>query len=1733
LGKRIAAAVAAALILVGILVARRHEVIRFVIAESLGLATGYQVQIGDQRLGLDHGALLHVRVTRKGDPVLEAARIDLWYSLRDLLPGSTHRYGLTAIAVDRPNFTIERYKDGSYNIRIPEAKAAVPGPPLPPNGVPFRMTVRIRGLTGALRDPSALDPTARTIRIANVNLDASIDTATRTHYTLHGDFEEAKLEPFTATGTVDETRGYAMHRLQAAKFPMQAIGNFVVNSDAARILGGDAKNLDVRAYALGIVPFQPIAYHLGGAMDVTDARMAILGLREPLDHIAARLELVDGTLFARSLTATLANIPVHGAGALFDFGNLQYRFGVSGYGDLAQLRNALAFSQGQPIAGQAHLGLLIEGATNGPLLMVRAQAPRVTYDGIAFTNMDAHVALNNGIVAIAPLRASADGAQFTVGGTLALGDHIVSKLVVHAVAPADRLPYAGMLLGSEPIVVDALGLGIDTKFQARAAIASTRGVARAAALVALEPDGQVDVAPFWVHTERGELDASYHLNRKTNRSAFWALARHLQLSVPAHAPFTGNVLATLPAVGGTIDRLAFAGGGRSGTSATVAGSLSAHGLHVAGVPIDTLSGSFAGSLAGANVDGLAATGPWGSLHGSGEVSTNALVARGAYSGTLAGLRPFLGNIAAGGDARGTVALSIAPNRIIVQAQNVRLHNANVRGVPVTAASGMVAIESGVLHVYGARADVAGGHVVASGAYSAAAPAGQQLALIGAQLDGARLRGIGLPLDAGTVAVDGRITPGAKIPQFVGGIAVAKGRVQNIGVDGSGLVALRGDGAQLSHVVGDFNGAYAIVKGNVGALSSGAPTYTLHADVPAANLARTLGTLHIGGLPTEGTYNASVAIGGRGLNPSVSGRIGVPAGFLNGLPFDDAYANVAADRLGIIARHGAVVVGRTSARFAAAMRPDLSAAFVNAPHADLSDFNNFFNTGDTLDGKGALRIGAISALHRIRTNGSVDIANLRYRNLPIGNTRASWTSVRDTLRGSLDVGGLQGTLHGTGSMALVPSPNFTNVLRDSSYDLSGSLDNLNLSLWVAALGFPGVPVTGRAFGTAKIRGRYPNLAVSGDMRLQNGTIGPLPIENAQLSVRSQNSRIALESASLTAPGIAASASGSVGLRPNDPLDLNVHATSKDLPLLITSFTRQPVNVSGDFEATVHVGGSYRAPTFAGGFDAQNVNLYGVSVASLFGSVRLHGRSLELSNAGFTFARGEATIAGSLPLEIAPFAIGPAGAPVSLALNVSDLDPAVFDALVGHGSKLGGTVDGVLGVGGSVSAPRISGRFGVVGGSYASDYERVPVTNAVGTLTFDRTQASIDNFRAQLGSGSVHGSGRIAFANGFAGAAYNVDAVANSAQLDLPNYGSGTLDAKVSLQRPAGGQALLGGTASLSDATIPFSAFLSAMGNTNTGRLPIDLAFHLHMAAGKNVRVRGGGYGAGLDIGATGAVDLAGTLAQPTLSGAFNSTGGTLTYFDRAFQVRQGDVRFTPGNGIIPTLHAIGETHVVNPDPDIARNPYGSADITIDVSGQLDNLKVAFDSNPPGYTRDQIIALIAPFGGFINGIQFSQVGAPPAAGTGPLGVAPLPGTGVFQGASGTLTVGQEAFNILNAQFAAGILSPIENALSAGLGFSDVNLTVDYYGNVGFSARRLLGRTVSFVYATTFGIPTRQSFGLAIAPNPNTSAQLSFFFQNGQTKLFQTPNSSLSSNTRVTIGEPLQGQSGFSFTFQRLYW
>lgn len=1724
------AGLGAAAVLVGVLVVQRHDVVRFALERVAGFATGYEVRIGNQHLGFTHGAVMDVRVSRRGEPVLAAKRIDVYYSPRDLLPGSTHRFGITAIAIDAPNLTLIRHQDGSYNVAAASGGgAASPGRPDP---IPLRLTARVRDGTATLIDRA--NPAKPEVQTAyGIHADLSLDTSARTHYTLGGAFVAGGKQPFSAVGTIDRTRGYAMHRLRASAVPMSVIANTLIHSPAARVLQGEARAVNVLAYAFDVAPDAPIDYHVGGGLTIADGQLYVDVLSRPLQDIAGRIELVDGVVFSNDLSARLGAVPVTARGAIFDFSDPQFRFGISGTGDLASLRQDFAFSKDEPVRGGGTIGALIEGPVGEPIVVARAAMKRAYYRDLPLDDMNANIAIALGHVFVSPMTAGYGGVTGSVRGVLTMGETLRTQLLVHAVTDAAHVPYLDEVMPGEPVVADALFTGNGELFGARGSLASLRGVRRMAAMFAFAPDGTTDIAPFWVDAGNGSFAGRYVAQRKSGASAFWAAASGLHLTAPLQPVFPGLQLPRIPAIGGTLVRGEVVGGGTSSRDVVLAGRASAIGATIAGVPFNAVEAVFAGNLADASIGMLHADGPWGRFDGRGGFSTARLAAIGDYAGDLRGVTPLIGGIPASGHVSGPIAISFADNRIVVQARGLKFaRDARVHGVAVQHLTGTLAYENGALHVYSAQVGLAGGTLIAAGPL-----AGSGVAMIGSGMHGQGLAGLGLPIDGGNVAIDGTVRDrGEPLPAFDGVVVVRGGRAAGYPVKGTAQLSLHGGSLEVRNAVAALGGAYAYVNGTVSGLASHDPGYALRAQVPAADVPSTLVALR---LPTEtmqGVFNGTLAIGGTGRSPRVTGPVAVPGGAVNGLPFTDARADLAASTGSVAARHGSVQVGSTAARFFARLEPAASAFGVRSARATLSDFDNFFDTGDTLDGAGSVSLVVAINDKRDTTRGDVRVDGLRYRSLFFGDTLAHWSSRSNDVTGTLAIAGKHGSLHANGTVGLAPSHDWRRVLARSDYNVISTIDDFDLSTWLPAIGYPDVPMLGKLDASARLQGRYPHLRVTGIGSVADGSFASLPIQTLSASASSDGNELVVRSAQLVAPGITATADGTLGFRGDSPLALTVHASSDDLPKLVSQIAKKSIDVSGTFESTMKIGGTFEKPTFGGAFDAANVTAYGVRIASLFGSVRLDGDNVELSDAGLTFAQGNVTLAGTLPLQLRPFGVGPPDSPMHFDLDVQGLDPGTFDAPLGVHTKLGGRIDGHVGLGGTVRAPLIFGRIGITNGSYASDLDRVPVTATVATLTFDRDRATIDSFSARFGRGEVSAKGTIAFEHGFGelgDVTYAIHAVATGAQADLPSYGSGTVDGVVDLTRTPPGLAQLSGKATLTNAVIPFGVFLAGAGGGGgtAGGEPPNIGLNLAVAAGKNVRVRGGGVGAGLDIGATGSALLAGTLRAPTLDGRFQSTGGTLTYFDRAFTIQSGSVTFDPADGVVPNLKAVAVAHVLNPG---LQGATGNIDITISVSGPLSNMNVALDSSPPGYSRQQLLALLAPFGSLValgNGQpEIGVVPSLPGAPVTPTGALP-PGVLVARG-NGTVTVGQEAFSLLNAQFASGLLAPLENALGES-GLGSVDLSLDYYGGVGVNVRRGIGRFLNAIYASSFGLVQRQSFGIEYAPSDSTAAQLSFFFESGPQRLLDHSPIFSTTNYRATAGQAINGQSGFSFTLQRLFW
>src|SRR5262249_55688609 len=140
----------------------------------------------------------------------------------------------------------------------------------------------------------------------------------------------------------------------------------------------------------------------------------------------------------------------------------------------------------------------------------------------------------------------------------------------------------------------------------------------------------------------------------------------------------------------------------------------------------------------------------------------------------------------------------------------------LRGVPIDRASLTLAIAGDRLRIYSAKARAAGGDVVAAGTFAIAPSAlshgPNSVALVARQLKAAQLRGIGLPLDAGTLFATGNLAAGSPIPTFDGAVAIDGGRLMHFPLSGNGDIRVAGDAVSLRRILGALGSTYANVGG---------------------------------------------------------------------------------------------------------------------------------------------------------------------------------------------------------------------------------------------------------------------------------------------------------------------------------------------------------------------------------------------------------------------------------------------------------------------------------------------------------------------------------------------------------------------------------------------------------------------------------------------------------------------------------------------------------------------------------------------------------------------------------------------------------------------------------------------------------------------------------------------------------------------------------------------------------
>ncbi len=963
------------------------------------------------------------------------------------------------------------------------------------------------------------------------------------------------------------------------------------------------------------------------------------------------------------------------------------------------------------------------------------------------------------------------------------------------------------------------------------------------------------------------------------------------------------------------------------------------------------------------------------------------------------------------------------------------------------------------------------------------------------LSGGRLRG-SLVGDAGRKGSFGATVAGTPAsPRVAGTLVVAGERYRNFEVNGNAGMAYAGGTLRLQDTAVAVGPLFLGIAGSVADLASQggfAPRYDLTAQLHSSDAGALVAAVQPRAASlVQGSIDADVRVRGTGNVPSVSGTVSAPEGSVNGLPFRDLRGTVRGNLTAASIGAGRVSVGDTAVGFHADRVRDRTSVAVDAPQAELADFNDFFDAGDMLGGGGRIAAQAtFDGTHVLATNGAAQLSNARYLRLDLGSVDARWRTSGRAVATTLSMGGPTGQLYVNGSVTPATM----------SANLRANAHAIDLGTWLPMLGL-NVPITGRLDARTTLSGRYPDMAMDLRAAVLGGTAGHLTIERFEIAASGVHGRGRVTSAILEVPSLTTTATGTFGLRETDSLALVAHSTSSDIGAFLREAIGKDARVGGTLDSTLRLEGTRAAPRLRDDVTLASVRYGNLTIPRVAATVEADRHAVRVMGGEVDLARGRALLSAVVPIESSSKGVRVGGAPISASLRADDVELSNFGPLLPKGTTTAGRIDGTITARGTLESPLLDGALQLRNGAFSGPIERVPVTGILADLSLAGHEARLQA-RAAAGGGAlgVDGSATLASLRNAAGSAVTLRATAAGAKLDLPNYFQGLFDANIALERAPFATPRVSGSVSISNARIPLNAFLNQSSGGGTRPALPNVAFDgVRIGAGSNVRVQS----RNVDIGATGEIALNGTLAAPALTGEFRSTGGTLSFY-RNFSLESGTVKFASSSGIIPDVDAVATTYVSDP-PTAVR---------LQVTGPATDMNLVLASDP-AYNREQILGLL------VGAQQFGAV----------RGVNSTGGTFSATSAATNVALGQ-----LNTAFTRNLLEPLNSSLAGTMGFSEVRITTDIQTGVGVSAVKAFGKTVSAIFSQTFGYPKTQSITLEARPSVGTGLRLTAFTSTGPTVLGlsqpQPVGVDVMNLNPLTAVTSVSGTNGVSFSFLRKF-
>ena len=1079
-----------------------------------------------------------------------------------------------------------------------------------------------------------------------------------------------------------------------------------------------------------------------------------------------------------------------------------------------------------------------------------------------------------------------------------------------------------------------------------------------------------------------------------------------------------------------------------------AGFLDARNFHIAanGVPNAlTLNGDVLGTASNTRV--------------------TALTAQARVHGSLDAIDAFMPGAGVHGSLDAPVLAFSDGNTVVAQVDGAQFHHASVRGVTLQGVNATVASDlNGRVRVLAANARVDNRDIIANGT-------------LGTRGSNMAISAGAVPVMHGAVSAAALVGGTAKAPVVTGAVVANDVKYATYGIGGLASLNYQGSTLHIRDTAVDAGPALVALDGTVAHPGTSSQSYDIAARASAVHLQQQL---------VDAYVDADVRARGTGMTPQINGLVDVPTGSVNGQAFRDLHATLDGTPNALALSNGGVIVNTTNVAFngvADAMRRGGTIS-VRAPHADLSDFNDLFDTGETLGGTGSVAMTASYAPGApIATAGNVNLANVRYRRFDIGSAVANWRSSQGLVDFVASAGGANGTIRANGRA----NPSTYAVVANAN------VSRLNLETWLPMLGMT-MPVLGRVDANANVAGRFPDMDARLNARVLQGMAWGIPLQQATLAAHMTGGRGTIDRATLRIPNAVADASGTFGLHPRDQLALIAHASSPNIGAVAREAGMKMPTLAGRVATTATVRGTRVNPRLGDTTTVDDLTYQKFTVPHAIAQLAATMRRVTLQRGEVDLAPGRLLFAGSAPLPLR-------NAPFNASVVADNVELQQFAALLPSGTKLTGRIDGRVTANGRTDNPQFGGLMTLANASFSSPMEKLPVTGIGSQLAFHGTRVDLQNTQANVGGGTITATGTasVPTIRDIGAVAFNLQANANNARIDSPQYYKGLINGTVTASRIPHGLINVGGNVAMSSARIPLTALFNAQSSKAPAGPPLPIGFNnLQLVLGRDVRVQS----SNVDVGAEGGVTLAGTLAAPRLQGSFVSTGGTVSFY-RDFTVDRATIAFD-GSGVIPDVNAVATTYITNPD----------TYIRIHVTGPATDMNLGLSSDPP-YDRSQILGLLA-------GVQ--QFGA-------------VQGVAATNGSSNGNAFQNLAAGQVNTVFTRSLLEPLSTALGGAFGFDNVQLTNSMTGGFGASVEKGLGKNLDMRLAENFGEPRRESLTVETHSRKAISLRGTFYSQD-QPTVFGTsagPQSTVGANAfggNVLTIQPMSGSNGFDLDLARKF-